>query len=156
MSGEAGGLFFIIWHLVARSLVTASCRLRLRIAIIVLECSDCYKWLHLHQDMLAIKRYEWVKIQTNLFWLRQELRVLQYLPVCLSVCLFLHLSLTGCFRSVSGLCKLSYLYFIVQTEPKILRLVISSFVFWLWNNECYYCTFASPFRARQLSRCDEL
>ena len=44
--GSCGGLFFIIWHLVARSLVTASCRLRLRTTIIVLECSDCYKWLH--------------------------------------------------------------------------------------------------------------
>ena len=41
--GSCGGLFFIIWHLVTRSIVTDSCRLRLRAAIIVLECSDCYK-----------------------------------------------------------------------------------------------------------------
>ena len=46
---------------------------------------------------------------------------------CLSVCLFHHHSLTGWFRSVSGFCKLAY--FIVQTEPKILRLVISCFFY---------------------------
>ena len=53
VGGSWGGLFFIIWHLVSRSLATASCRLGLRAAIIVLECSDCYTdvVLHSHQSI---------------------------------------------------------------------------------------------------------